>query len=140
MTRPYSLDMRQRAVVLVEEGRSRRAVARLLGVGESSVIRWTQRQRTEGSCEAKPMGGVRQGVLLHEQDWLMARITAAPDFTIRGLRAELAERGTKVSYDAVWRFLRNARLTFKKKSPRRRAGPARRGPQTRALEALSKPS
>ena len=47
MTRPYSLDMRQRAVALVEEGRSRRAVAKLLGVGESSVIRWMQRDRCD---------------------------------------------------------------------------------------------
>ena len=30
------------------------------------------------------------------------------------MRAELAERGTKVSYDAVWRFLREERLTLKK--------------------------
>ena len=44
----------------------------------------------------------------------MVRMAAGPDFTLRGLRAELAERGTEVSYDAVWRFVRQARLTFKK--------------------------
>ena len=36
----------------------------------------------------------------------VARIVAVPDATVRGLRAELAERGTKTSNDAVWRFLR----------------------------------
>ena len=53
---------------------------------------------------------------LQSVNWLLARIAASPDATVRALRAELAERGTKVSNDAVWRFLRNARLTFRKKA------------------------
>jgi putative transposase len=129
MTRPYSLDLRQRAVSLVTAGQSRRAVARLLDLGESTVIRWTQRQQTTGDCAAKPMGGARHAVLLHERDWLLARILAAPDLTIRALRAELAERGTKVSKDAVWRFLAREQLTFKKKPARHRATSARRRSQ-----------
>ncbi len=41
-------------------------------------------------------------------------MAAVPDLTVRALRAELlAERGLRVSYDAVWRFLRAERLTFK---------------------------
>jgi transposase len=114
MTRPYSQDLRERAVALVEGGQSRRAVARLLDLGVSTVIRWTRRQVVTGSSAAKPMGGVRHAVLLPEREWLLARIAAAPDFTLRGLRAELRERGTTVSYDAVWRFVRNQKLTFKK--------------------------
>ncbi len=85
------------------------------------------------------MGGRRRYALLGERDWLLPRIAAAPDLTGRALRAELAERGTKVSFDAVWRFLREERLTFKKKPVRRRAGPARCGSQARALEALPGP-
>ena len=118
MSRPYSIDLRERAVSLVAAGQSRRAVARLLNLGEATVIRWVRRQAEFGSCTAKPMGGVRQGVLLPERDWLLARLAAVPDLTIRGLRAELAERGTRVSYDAVWRFMHQARLSFKKKSAR----------------------
>ncbi len=124
MTRPYSLDLRLRAVALAKDGRSCRAVARLLGLGESSVIRWVRRDRDLGSPASRPIGGRRRFALLHERDWLMARITAKPDITIRGLRAELAERGTKVSYDAVWRFVRQARLSFKKKPTGHRAGSA----------------
>ena len=139
MTRPYSMDLRERAVLLVEAGQSRRAVARLLDLGEATVIRWLRRQKDEGGCAAKPMGGSRRAVLLPEREWLLARIAAAPDLTIRGLRAELAERGTRVSYDAVWRFLRQARLSFKKKPARRRAGPARRRPQAGAVATPPRP-
>jgi transposase len=124
MPRAYSLDLRQRAVALVAAGQSRRAVAQLLALGEATVIRWMRQQTTTGHCAAKPMGGARHAVLLHERDWLLARIAAAPDLTISALRSELAERGTKVSRDAVWRFLGKERLTFKKKPARRRAGAA----------------
>ena len=117
MTRPYSLDLRERVVAAVEAGQSRRAVARLFNLGPATVIRWADRQRRSGACRAKPMGGARHAVLLPQRDWLLARIAQTPDLTVRALRAELAERGTKVSKDAVWRFLRNARLTFKKNSP-----------------------
>jgi len=60
------------------------------------------------------MGGRRHFVLLAERDWLLARIAKAPDLTVRALRSELIERGTKVSYGAVWLFLTAEGLTFKK--------------------------
>ena len=92
MTRPYSVDLRERAVALVKDGHSRRAVARLLDLGELTVMRWVRRERASGSPAAKPIGGRRRFALLHEQEWLMVRMAAGPDFTLRGLRAELAER------------------------------------------------
>ncbi len=124
MTRPFSMDLRERVVAAVEAGQSRRTVAKVFDLGPATVIRWVDRHRSDGHCAAKPMGGVRQDVLLPEREWLLARIAAAPDATVRGLRAELAERGTRVSNDAVWHFLRNARLTFKKKSAGSGAGSA----------------
>lgn len=139
MPKPYSSDLRQRAIGLVEAGQSRAAVARLLGLGKATVILWVKDYRATGKQAAKPMGGRRRFALLGERDWLLARIAAAPDLTGQALRAELAARGIKVSYDAVWRFLRDERLTFKKKPARRRAGSARRRPQARAVEALPEP-
>lgn len=78
-------------------------------------------------------------ILLPERDWLLARLAAAPDLTVRGLRSELVERGVKVSYGAVWAFLAAEGLTFKKNPARRRAGAARRRPQARTLAALPGP-
>ncbi len=136
MTRPYSTDLRERVVAAVEGGQSRHQVAKLFKVGVSSVIRWCQRQRATGTCAAKPMGGRRRLVLLPERDWLLARLSAAPDLTVRGLQSELGERGVKVSYGAVWAFLAAEGLTFKKNSVRRRAGAARRRSQARPLATL----
>ena len=140
MPKPYSSDLRQRAIALVKAGQSRRAVARLLDLDKSTVILWVKEFRATGKQTAMPMGGRRRFALLGERDWLLARVAAAPDLIGRALRTKLAERGTKVSYNAVWRFLREERLTFKKEPARRRAGSAGRRSKARAVEAAPAPS
>jgi transposase len=72
------------------------------------------------------------------RDWLLAR--AATDFTLRGLVAELADRGVKVDYVQVWRFVHAEGLSFKKKRVARRATPARNRPTARAVEEVSGPT
>lgn len=114
MPRPYSPDLRQRAITLVKAGQSRRAVAKLLDLDKSAVILWVKDDRATGKQAALPMGGRRRFALPAERDWLLARIATAPDLTGQALRAELAVRGTKVSDDTVWRFLRDERFTFRK--------------------------
>ena len=104
MARAYSLDLRERVVAAVAAGQSCRAVATTFMVSVSSVVKWSQRYRATGSAAARPMGGNRPYVLASERDWLLARLTEQPDVTLRALLAELADRGIKVSYYAVWHF------------------------------------
>jgi hypothetical protein len=61
------------------------------------------------------IGGHKPRLLIGAlRDWLIAR--AVPDFTFRGLVAELfTEFGVKVDYVQVWRFVYEERLSFKKK-------------------------
>jgi len=139
MTRPYSMDLRERVVAAVEGGLSRRAVAKLFQVGAATVVRWMQRHRAAGTCAPHAMGGRRHFVLLAQRDWLLARVAAAPDLTVRALRAELIGHGTEVSYGAVWDFLAAEGLTYKKNTARRRAGATRRGAKARAMEASPGP-
>ena len=124
MTRPYSLDLRERVArfVVVSGGTTRQAAERF-DVSVATAVRWAKRLRETGSTAAHPMGGVRRAVLAGERDWLLARIKEKPDLTLRAIQAELAERGVVVSYDAVWRFFGQAGVTFKKKSARRRTNP-----------------
>ena len=61
--------------------------------------------------------------------WLRDRLHSAR-FTTRGLAAELAARGIKTDRRAVWTFVREEGLSFKKKPVRQRAGSARRRAQT----------
>jgi transposase len=137
MGRPYSLDLRDRVARFVVCGGTCREAAARFGVGVATAVRWSQRLRMEGSPAARPMGGHRPLVLASERAWLLARIGEQPDLTLRAIRAELAERGVVVSYDAVWRFYLRQGVTFKKKPARHRAGPAGRGPQAGTLETPS---
>jgi len=52
MSKPYSEDLRKRAVAAVEGGLSRRQAAGVFDVGISTVIRWVRRFRATGSIAA----------------------------------------------------------------------------------------
>jgi transposase len=139
MPKPYSLDLRERVVAAVAGGESCRQVAKTFKVSVASVVKWSQRFRASGSAAAKPMRG-RPGLsLAPHRVWLLARLAAAPDVTLRALVIELGERGVATSYGAVWRIVHAAGLSFKKNSVRHRAGSARRGTKARAVEDLSTP-
>jgi len=140
MARPYSKDLRDRVVASVAGGRTCRATAELFGVSVSSVVKWSQRFRATGSAAAKPMGGRRRLVLAGEREWLLGRLAAEPDVTLRALLAELVGRKVKVSYGAIWKFFALEGISFKKKRARGRARSPRRGAPTRAVEEVPKPT
>lgn len=133
MSRPYSEDLRLRAVAAVEGGLSRHQAAAMFSVSAASVIRWCQAKRTTGSVASKPMGGKLQPKLLVHRAWIVERLAAEPSLTIEELRAELAERGVHVGHGTVWLFLDREKLSFKKNPARRRAGSAGRGGGARSL-------
>ncbi|MGY3080313.1 transposase [Bradyrhizobium sp. LM6.10] len=114
MTRPLSLDLRERVVASVLAGESCRSMAERFGVAVSSVVKWSQRQRATGSVVPGKMGGHRKPVLDPHRAFIVERITQTPHLTLHGLKAELAARGVKVSHNAVWLFLRREGLRFKK--------------------------
>ncbi|WP_371137087.1 hypothetical protein, partial [Acidocella sp. MX-AZ02] len=47
--------------------------------------------------------------------WILARLDEKPDLTMRALALELGARGVATSEVSVWRLVRDARLSFKKK-------------------------
>jgi transposase len=116
MSKPYSMDLRGRVVAAVEKGGlSRRQAAERYGVGVSTAIRWVRRFRRTGSAAPSKIGGYKPRALSGEhRDWLLKRCDEK-DFTLRGLVAELAaERGIKVDYRAVWNFVHDEKLSYKK--------------------------
>jgi len=121
MARPYSLDLRERAVSAVAAGESCRKVAATFKVSVASVVRWSQRSRASRSAAAKRTGRNRPRSLAGERDWLLERLAPVPDLTLRALVAELGERGIVTSYGSVWRIVHDTGMSFKKNSVRRRA-------------------
>jgi transposase len=137
MARPYSKDLRDRVAAAVVSGRSCREVASAFGVSVASAVKWSQRLRKTGDAGALAMGGHRRRVLASEQGWLLTRLEASPDLTVRGLAAELIERGYRVSPNTVWSLLRKAGYSFKKKPVRDRAGSPEDRPASGTVEEIS---
>ena len=118
MTKPLSMDIRDRAMARLAAGETVRDVAEALSVAPSSVVKWSQRLRATGSAAPGKIGGhVPHKIRGEHGEWLRARIASAP-FTLRGLVAELAERGLLVDYHTMWNFAHAEGLSFKKNRAR----------------------
>ena len=114
MVKPLSMDMREQAMARVAAGEPIRVVAAALGVGASSVSKWSTRLKATGTVAPGKMGGhVPLKLAGAHAQWLRERMAGA-DFTLRGLKAELAERNVNVDYRTVWKFVHREKLTFKK--------------------------
>src|SRR5665213_43956 len=115
MGRPYSDDLRERVVrAVIRSGLSRHQAAAQFGVGISTAINWVRRFHETGSIKPDQIGGYRpKKIAGPHREWLMQR--CRKDFTLRGLVAELAERGLKVDYRTMWEFVHAEKLSFKKR-------------------------
>ncbi len=124
MTAPYSMDLRERAMAHKTAGETNRSIAARLKISPSCVSKWMKRERETGSLAPAQVGGYKPRTLAGEcADWLRARIASGP-FTLRGLTAELAERGIKTQPRAVWIFVHDEGQSFKKNPAARGADAA----------------
>ena len=140
MVRAYSMDLRERVVAaVIDEGMSARGAAARFGISQSSAIKWLKRYRQTGTAAPGQIGGHKPRLLTGDlRDWLLER--SKSEFILRGLVAELAERGVKIDYVQVWRFAHAEGLSFKKKRSSRRTTEAANRPAARAVEEVSGPA
>jgi transposase len=124
MTRPYSEDLRERALARSDAGEPDRSIAAALEIAPSCLSKWRKLRRETGGLKPGKMNGHKKRRLSGDvAEWLRDRIEAAP-FTTRQLTAELVARGIKTDRRAVWTFLHGEGLSFKKNHHPGRAGPA----------------
>jgi transposase len=123
MAKGYSKDLRERAVSMVEEGESRREVARLFNLAPSTAVRWLDRWTRTGSVEARPGTGHSRSPLKAHEQWLLDLVAQEPDLTLEEIRDRLrGEKKLAVAVSSVWRFYERHEITFKKSPERGRAG------------------
>jgi putative transposase len=126
MVRPYSEDLRERALLRYDGGETTRSIAAALRIAPSCVSKWLKLRRETGALRPAQIGGYKKRTLSGEiAEWLRVRCRSGP-FTTRGLTAELTARGIKTDRRAVWVFLHAEGLSFKKNRAARRADPPRR--------------
>lgn len=132
MGKPHPVELRERAVRLVEQGSTHTEAARRLCVSIKFVNDIVRLKRETGSLAPKPQGNPLRGKLTDVKGWVERRIAAQPDLTIDELTAELAsEHGMKVYRSSVGRLLLRLGLTHKKKlqafEQKRRGRPPKNG-------------
>lgn len=137
MPRPYSNDLRRRAIDTVEAGASRREVAELFEVSPSTVVNWLRRWCKDRIAAAMPSGGSVSPLEAHAE-WLLSLVAKQPDLTLDEVIIAMAKRKIAGSRSAVSRFYIRHNITFKKKPARRGATPGGRGPRAAALEARAR--
>ena len=127
MPRPYSKDLRERALRACERGRlSRVRIATLFGIGETTLYRWQQQARVDGRREAKlPRGGPPPRLGASDLMALRALVVEANALTLAVYAERLIERtGVRVSASTLCQTLKRLGLVRKKPSGRRsRTGP-----------------
>lgn len=140
MPSALSLDLRTRIAAAVADGATVRSVAARFGVSPATASRLGQKSRAGTDLAPRPRGAPPPSLITGEiATWLKARLEAKRDLTVRALAAELCARGTSVTHDTIWRFVRSQGLTFKKNAGGERTGPAQSGAVPGALEGSSAP-
>lgn len=116
MSKPLSVDLRERVVAAVEGGLSRRKAAERFGVSISSAIRWTSLRRRTGGVRPKRQGGDKRSARIEAHAALiLSLMEARRDITLVELRSALAERGIGVAVSTLWRFFDRHGITLKKR-------------------------
>jgi transposase len=102
----YSLDLKQRALELVAQGKGKQEVARVMGIARTSLYRWLKKQALGESLSAK-----RRGHFIRKLDPEALKVYVAnhPDKTLSELKAQF---GCNVS--AIWYRLKQLKITLKK--------------------------
>ena len=115
MSKPLSVDLRERVVAAVDSGMSRRKAAERFGVSISSAIRWTAQRRRTGDVRPRRIGGdKRSGRIEAYAPVILAAVKERPDITLAELRELLAGHGVGVAISTLWRFFARRKITLKK--------------------------
>ncbi len=115
MTRPLSMDLRERLVSAVAGGMSRRCAASRFGVAASTAIKLADQWRRTGDVRPRPQGGNKRSYRIeaHAEE-ILALVETTPDITLGEIAAQLDEmHGLRVAASTVWRLLDRCGMTFK---------------------------
>ena len=139
MAKPYSDDMRRRAIETISDGATIPEAAEQCRVSISSIVRFLKLHRETGSVSPAKIGGYKDFALAEHEELVRQLVGDQPDITLEELTARLAKKKVPVGKSSVSRFLHHLKLTFKKKSAGCGAGsPGRRRRTSVAAVATAK--
>lgn len=121
MGKPHPIELRERVVAMVGEGRGHREAARHFRVSPKFVNDMVKLKRTTGSLAPKRQGNPGRGKLSHHGTWVRRLLTARPGLTLDEIRdALVAEQGLQVHRASIGSWLHRLGLSHKKNPARQR--------------------
>jgi transposase len=104
--RAYSQDLRKRIIVAIEQGKTRKEVARLFNVSLSTVKRYIRQWRELGHLRPRPISGRPSKKLALLPARLLAQLEASPHATLKEHCQQWeAQEGIKVSVTTMSRAI-----------------------------------
>jgi len=86
--KPYSQDLRERAIAALEASKTQAEVAAQFSIHKSTLEKWWYRWRDTGSCEALPSNSGPKRKLQTAEEIIWVEVKKHPDVSL----AELCER------------------------------------------------
>jgi transposase len=118
MGKPYSMDLRQRVVAVIEGGLSTRQATARFAIGIATAGTWARLKRATGAVRPAKQGKPKGAVLDAHVDFIQGALAEAPDTTLDEMVERLREeRGVTVVRTAVWKLLNRHGQTYKKRLP-----------------------
>lgn len=116
MTKPLSLDLRQRVMAAIDAGMSCRAAADRFGIAPSAAVKWRRLWLETGSVAPRAQGGDRRsGRIEALGPAILAMVDERPDITLVELAERLeSEHGERFAPSTVHRFFCRRSWSFKK--------------------------
>jgi transposase len=125
--KPYSQDLRARAIAALEEGATQAEVAARFSIHKSTLEKWWYRWQASGSCAALPHASGPERTLQAAESFIRTEVKQHPDATLKELCERVAEvKGLVASPSMMCRELQRLKL-LRKKSRFTTANATRRG-------------
>lgn len=113
--KPYSQDLRERAIAAFEAGKTQVEVAAQFSIHKSTLEKWWYRWRDTGSCAALPPTPGPQRTLQAAEKFLRAAVQKRPDATLDELCERVKDaKGLVASPSMMCRELKLLNLPRKK--------------------------
>ena len=113
--KPYSQDLRERAIAALEAGQTQAEVAAQFQIHKSTLEKWWYRWRDTGSCAALPAASGPKRTLQAAEKLIREELKKQPDLTLEELCERVQEaKGLVASPSMMCRELKILKLPRKK--------------------------
>src|SRR5258705_12151226 len=114
MAKPYSDDLRRRAIETISDGATIPEAAEQCGISISSMVRFLKLHRETGSVSPAKFGGYKDFALAVHEELVRQLVADQPDITVGELAARVAKKKVAVGKSSVSPFLHDLKVTLKK--------------------------